>query len=945
MVEVRLLGELEVVRDGAPLELPASRKTRALLAYLAATGRTHLRSALCDLLWDGPNDPRAALRWSLTKLRPIVGDALVADRDHVALRDVQVDVLTLRAEVIRSPAELPFEVTRRAYDSFRGEFLDGLELPDCGAFYAWCQAQRADVRAVRLALLDDLVRREPDPENRVRWARARVAADPYREAFHVDLVRLLSDVGRPNEAIDQYEQCKRLFERELGAKPSRALEAVRLALGASVSPVRRNAQPTGAAPFVGRTSELAAIDGASHVLVIGPPGIGKSRLLEHVASRRGGDVIVACAFELEMARPFGVWLDSVASLTTLAATVTDRARLLEAASQVLVERARNAPLTIVIDDLHWIDEASAELLHLIARSDARPRIICGARGGEIEDNPAALRVVRALRRDGLHTVTLGPLDGPMIAQIVGAVGRDADAARIHADSGGNPLFAIELARAGSARSQRLGDLVAERLERLPPAARDALLWASAFGKRFTADTLGVASGLGASDLIAALADLERFDFLVATGKGYDVTHDLIRRTLYQSLSEPRRRVAHAQIAHALDLASEPADVAHHAALGGDLPLAARASLLAAEQCSRLFAPIEAVAHADRGLRYAGNTLDVLPGLLRILVVTAGAQRRAELEMELMRVAGEAQRAGRADLATETLFILSMLHHEGGNFVSAAATSQRMLAASRVTDPATRARSLANAGRCLAQIERDMRQANAMLVEAEAIARDAGLQLREIEWGLGIVRMFAGEHDAAVASLTRALAAAEQELDHWGTCECLIRLAMIAIERRRADEARAACARLASVAAKLGEGSERTVANALFALATADTANIDNAIRELRVLDAKGFLAYTLSFAAELDLAGGHDERAIVRATEAVAAADAVGRSSQAAIAHAILARVCAARGELAHAAEHIEAVSAHSLSARAREALANARNLLASHESAAVQTLAPTDAS
>src|SRR5215470_8833274 len=69
---LRLLGEIEVVRDGEPLVLPSSRKARALLAYLVATGRSHRRSRLCSLLWDVPDDPRGALRSALSKLRAIV---------------------------------------------------------------------------------------------------------------------------------------------------------------------------------------------------------------------------------------------------------------------------------------------------------------------------------------------------------------------------------------------------------------------------------------------------------------------------------------------------------------------------------------------------------------------------------------------------------------------------------------------------------------------------------------------------------------------------------------------------------------------------------------------------------------------------------------------------------------------------------------------------------
>src|SRR5687767_419230 len=87
-LQVRLLGELTLRRGEEVLPLPASRRTRALLGYLVATAASQSRAALCDLLWDGPEDPRASLRWSLTKLRAVVNDRhtqrLVADRDRVA---------------------------------------------------------------------------------------------------------------------------------------------------------------------------------------------------------------------------------------------------------------------------------------------------------------------------------------------------------------------------------------------------------------------------------------------------------------------------------------------------------------------------------------------------------------------------------------------------------------------------------------------------------------------------------------------------------------------------------------------------------------------------------------------------------------------------------------------------------------------------------------------
>ena len=88
-VAINVLGTLEVSYAGDQICLPASRKTRALLGYLAINGSPERRDRLCELLWDVPDDPRGALRWSLSKLRPIVNcgakTRLLADRERVCL--------------------------------------------------------------------------------------------------------------------------------------------------------------------------------------------------------------------------------------------------------------------------------------------------------------------------------------------------------------------------------------------------------------------------------------------------------------------------------------------------------------------------------------------------------------------------------------------------------------------------------------------------------------------------------------------------------------------------------------------------------------------------------------------------------------------------------------------------------------------------------------------
>ena len=148
-----------MVRGGRALPLPASKKTRALLGYLVATGTPHLRERLCELLWDGPDDPRAALRWSLSKLRPLVDEPhLVADRERIGFvgDGVDVDLHALRGAL---GDDATTDELRRAAERASGELLDGLDLPDCFRYHAWCTAEREAVRGERIKLFTALAAR------------------------------------------------------------------------------------------------------------------------------------------------------------------------------------------------------------------------------------------------------------------------------------------------------------------------------------------------------------------------------------------------------------------------------------------------------------------------------------------------------------------------------------------------------------------------------------------------------------------------------------------------------------------------------------------------------------------------------------------------------------------------------------------------------------------
>ncbi len=222
-LEIRLLGNLQVVHAGRVLPLPASRKTRALLAYLVATRKSHLRANLCDLLWQGPADPRAELRWSLTKIRPVLDAGgttrLVANRDRVAFSDVEVDcdLLRVRDALARGLASGDVEALRAACDVAREDALEGLDLPDQHRFYQWWMAEREGLRALRVAALRAMIRRTREPADTLVYARRWMAIDPLSREAHDLVVRLLRDSGRSHDAMQQVRASRALFAPELAA--------------------------------------------------------------------------------------------------------------------------------------------------------------------------------------------------------------------------------------------------------------------------------------------------------------------------------------------------------------------------------------------------------------------------------------------------------------------------------------------------------------------------------------------------------------------------------------------------------------------------------------------------------------------------------------------------------------------------------------------------------
>ena len=596
---------------GRVLTLPPSKKTRALLAYLVATGRPHLRERLCDLLWEGPDDPRGALRWSLTKLRPLLDEAdtarLVTDRERVAFapHGANVDVTRLAALVSEGVSKTATEELRSAAALFSGEFADGLDLPACFRFHEWCAAEREKWAALRLTILTALVERLRDtPEEALIYARSRVGIDPLDESGHIAVIRLLAVLGRQREALRQYEYCRQVLEAELGVKPGAELERALAAFkpaDLAHATARPRTSPTHSPPqiaepeLVGRDRERAMLDDIAAaaaessarpglVLLTGDPGIGKSRLLRYFdrsIAGAGGQVLAARAFEAEMRRPYGIWADLLkgignraistatwAELQPLIIDATgapspkegDRVQLFAAVVSLLRELSSRAPIAVLIDDLQWADESSISLLHYIIRAFDMPcRVVLAAtaRAGELSDNEPAYRLVRGLARESrLGEIPLGPLDRCASVALAVSMAPNHDVAPVIAASEGNPLFTLELARAlaggGNAVPDNIENVLAEHLSRPEGPARALLPWAAALGREFDIGVLTRCVKLSPSEWDEALEELERRGIIRCTGEArYDFSHDLIRGSAYGRISQPRRRLIHGQIAQSI----------------------------------------------------------------------------------------------------------------------------------------------------------------------------------------------------------------------------------------------------------------------------------------------------------------------------------------------------------------------------------------------------------
>ncbi|MEU4570973.1 AAA family ATPase [Nonomuraea sp. NPDC023979] len=404
--------------------------------------------------------------------------------------------------------------------------------------------------------------------------------------------------------------------------------------------------------FVGRAEELAALaaaldtaveQGPAVALVAGEAGIGKSRLLAEFARTLGPEVRVvagACAELGSDGLPYAPFVTVLRRLIRVEGILPGpyrqlarwfpelgeagggeggKHRLFEEVLSLIERVAADQPLVVLIEDLHWADAATRELLSFLARNVTQAGVLL-----VITHRPVETPLSELSRHPRVTTLRLERLDredvGRQLAAILGDEPDAAVARRVHERSEGNPLFVEALARAGERTPDSLRDLLLHGPRSLPGPARELTRLASAAGGRVSHRLLAQVAGQDGPELDTLLRELVDRGLLVTTGDGYDFRHALIRQAVYEDLLPGERARLHTRYADALRDVGAHAELAAHAYAAGNRRQALSAAYLAADQAHGFYAYEEQVRLLDQVLElwdpHAGLDVDRIDILTR-----------------------------------------------------------------------------------------------------------------------------------------------------------------------------------------------------------------------------------------------------------------------------------------------------------------------------------------
>jgi len=856
-----------------------SSKDAALLALVACEGPLRAER-VAALLWPavGSRQADTSLRQRLYRLRREAGQALVDSGSTLALRpEVATDL---------APA-----LERLTHDEHAaaGELLGDLSFDDLPDFADWLRAQRQHWRAQRtaaLAAMADRCEKEGALVRGLVYAQRHVDDEPLAEHAQRRLMRLHYLRGDRAAAIAAFERCEQRLKDELGTRPS--AETIELLAtierGAGSLPARRAVAPAALLRpprLVGRERELQDLHGAwasGRVFVLsGEAGIGKSRLLADHASAESGVVLVrarpgdagvadALAARLlravlaahavprspERARELALLLPELGEPVALTGSA-QRLSLQRAVDATLADATAHGLRALIIDDLHFADAASLDLLQAMMDSDTLASLRWGLaqRPADADDgNTQWQRALVEARR--LDIVVVAPLDLVQLTELIESLALpELDAMRLAPallrHSGGNPLFALEtlrelvlagdgaplLANGKLPQPSSVSALVERRLQQLSPAALKLARVAALAAGDFSAELAAAVLEQHPLDIAEPWRELDMAQVI----RDGAFAHDLILEATRASVPAPIAALLHERIAgHLQSRGGAGARLAPHWAGAGRWLAAGEAWVAAAQQAQNASqrtheleswrAAADAFDRAGERARAFQARCDSVPATI---VVAGVAPARAMVDTLLTQAQGDAERA--AGLLAQAMAALMGGDHAAGIDAAgqAAALARRLASPSLALDAAClHAVGLAQAGRAveaLAVIEPHREQ-----VERSATPRQRGRFWADYAYALNAVRRL---RDTAHA-LQQAIANAQSLGDLAELATLTSNLATVKGNLGQVDEALALARRALALQTELGavDGPEGGVVHAYLGLYCGTTGRYREALEHL-----------------------------------------------------------------------------------------------------------------
>ena len=415
--------------------------------------------------------------------------------------------------------------------------------------------------------------------------------------------------------------------------------------------------------LVGRRAELAALTTLAEdtstrlVLVDGDAGVGKTRLVKEFVAGTTATVLSGGCLQFEADIPYAPFVEALPELFT-GGSDGDRAAEYRRVAAAITNRGERTVL--VVEDLHWADAATRDLLLFLHRALAAAPVlvIVTCRTDDVPaHHPVATLVAELARSPHTERLHLAPLDRDGVAELAAAVlGRTPPADLVDTlltRAEGNPFFTEELLAAGNTVPRTVREIIVTRLARLSAPAQQLARNASVVGRTVPHDLLAALAPAGSLD--AAIRELVDHGQLVLAGEdAYAFRHALIHEALYRELLPGERRAAHAAVARTLaaypELAVSPAaELAHHWDAAGKAEPALAAAVCAAVKAAEGLAPSAAHANYERALRRWPDVADA--------ETVAGVDHDTLLERaaEAASLAGHNQRA--VELTNQRLTVL------------------------------------------------------------------------------------------------------------------------------------------------------------------------------------------------------------------------------------------------------------------------------------------------